>query len=141
VILFDVLKGFLPVFLGLKFFPDERMAFFAGFLAVLGHCFPIFIKFRGGKGVATSVGVYSVVAPIPLLIGMAIFLGLVILTRYVSVGSILAALSLPLSIYFIQGDAGAALLAAAIFVLVIIRHLGNIQRLMNGSEKKFGERA
>lgn len=140
VIFIDVLKGFLPVFLALKFFPDERLALSCGFLAVLGHCFPVFIKFKGGKGVATSVGVYLIIAPKPLLIGIAIFLILIIVTRYVSLGSILAMLSLPIVIYLIQGDVETTVLSFAIFLLVAIRHGGNIHRLIQGNERKLGEK-
>jgi glycerol-3-phosphate acyltransferase PlsY len=140
VIIIDVLKGFLPVFLALKFFPDERLALASGFLAVLGHCFPVFIKFKGGKGVATSVGVYSIIAPKPLLIGIVIFLILIVVTRYVSLGSILAMLSLPAAIYFIQGDVEATVLGIAIFLMVVIRHGSNIHRLIQGKERKLGEK-
>ena len=73
VIFVDILKGFLPVFLGLKLFPDNRFALLCGFLAVLGHCFPVYIRFKGGKGVATSVGMYVALAFKPLLIGIAVF--------------------------------------------------------------------
>lgn len=140
VIFIDILKGFLPVFLALKFFPDERWALLSGFLAVLGHCFPIFIKFKGGKGIATAFGVYMVIALKPLLIGIAFFLAIIIMTRYVSLGSILAMLSLPISIYFIQEDVESTVLGIAIFLLVVIRHRSNIQRLIRGNERKLGEK-
>jgi len=140
VIFVDILKGFLPVFLALKLFPDKRFALLCGFLAVLGHCFPLYIKLKGGKGVATSVGVYLVLAFKPLLIGIVVFLGVIALTRYVSLGSIMAMLSLPLSIYFVQGNQEAAILSIAIFLLIVIRHGGNIRRLVDGNERKLGEK-
>jgi glycerol-3-phosphate acyltransferase PlsY len=140
VILVDILKGFLPVFLALKLFPDKRFALLCGFLAVLGHCFPLYIKLKGGKGVATSVGVYLVLAFKPLLIGIGVFLIVIALTRYVSLGSIMAMLSLPLSIYFIQGNQEVAILSIAIFLLIVIRHGGNIRRLVDGNERKLGEK-
>jgi glycerol-3-phosphate acyltransferase PlsY len=140
VIFVDILKGFLPVFLALKLFPDKRFALLCGFLAVLGHCFPLYIKLKGGKGVATSVGVYLVLAFKPLLIGIGVFLIVIALTRYVSLGSIMAMLSLPLSIYFIQGNQEAAILSIAIFLLIVIRHGGNIRRLVDGNERKLGEK-
>lgn len=141
VILVDILKGFLPVFLALKFFPDERFALFCGFLAVLGHCFPIYIKFKGGKGVATAVGVYLVLASWPLLIGIGVFIFIIALTRYVSLGSILAVMSLPFSIYFLSGNQEIAILSVAIFLLIVIKHGGNIHRLIKGNERKLGEKA
>lgn len=140
VILMDILKGFLPVFFALKLFPDKRFALLCGFLAVLGHCFPIYIKLRGGKGVATAVGVYLVVAVKPLLIGIGVFVIIIALTRYVSLGSILAMLSLPFSIYFIQHSGEVAILSIAIFLLIVIRHGGNIKRLLRGNERKLGEK-
>lgn len=140
VIFIDILKGFLPVFLALKFFPDDRLALFSGFLAVLGHCFPVFIKFKGGKGVATAVGVYLVLTPKPLMIGIAFFLTIIILTRYVSLGSLSAMLSLPIAIYFVRSDAEITALATTIFFLVAIKHKGNIQRLLRGKERKLGEK-
>jgi glycerol-3-phosphate acyltransferase PlsY len=140
VIIVDVMKGFLPVFLALKLFPDKRFAFFCGFLAVLGHCFPIYIKLKGGKGVATAVGVYSVLALKPLLIGIGVFLVVIALTRYVSLGSILAMLSLPFSIHLIQGNSEIAILSIVIFLLIVIQHAGNIRRLMKGKERKLGEK-
>ncbi len=140
VIFVDILKGFLPVFLALKLFPDKRFALLCGFLAVLGHCFPLYIKLKGGKGVATSVGVYLVLAFKPLLIGIVVFLIVIALTRYVSLGSIMAMLSLPLSIYFIQGNQEAAILSIVIFLLIVIRHGGNIRRLVDGTERKLGKK-
>jgi glycerol-3-phosphate acyltransferase PlsY len=140
VIFVDILKGFLPVFLALKLFPDKRFALLCGFLAVLGHCFPLYIKLKGGKGVATSVGVYLVLAFKPLLIGIGVFLIVIALTRYVSLGSIMAMLSLPLSIYFIQGNQEAAILSIVIFLLIVIRHGGNIRRLVDGTERKLGKK-
>ncbi len=140
VIIIDILKGFLPVFLALKIFPDERYALLFGFLAVLGHCYPIYIKLRGGKGVATAVGVYLALALQPLLIGIGVFLIIIALTRYVSLGSILAMLSLPVSIHFILGSVEITILGTAIFLLIALRHGGNISRLMQGSERKLGEK-
>lgn len=140
VIFVDILKGLLPVFLALKLFPDKRFALLCGFLAVLGHCFPVYIKLKGGKGVATAIGVYLVLAFKPLLIGIGVFLIFIALTRYVSLGSIMAMMSLPLSIYFIQGNQEVAILSIAIFLLIVIRHGGNIRRLVHGNERKLGEK-
>jgi glycerol-3-phosphate acyltransferase PlsY len=140
VILVDILKGFLPVFLAFKLFPDKKFALLCGFLAVLGHCFPVYIKFKGGKGVATAVGVFLALSVKSLLICIAIFLLVILLTRYVSLGSILAMLSLPITIFIIQGDFEKTLLGFAVFLLVVLRHAGNIQRLIKGNERKLGEK-
>ena len=140
VILMDILKGFLPVFLAIKLFPDKRFALLCGFLAVLGHCFPVYIRFKGGKGVATSIGLYLALATWPLLIGIAVFLIVIALTRYVSLGSILAMSSMPLSIYLIQGNRDVAILGIAIFFLIVLKHSANIRRLLGREERKLGEK-
>jgi len=140
VILADVLKGFLPIFLALRLFPDKKFALLCGFLAVLGHCFPVYIKFKGGKGVATAVGVFLALAVESLLICVAIFIFVILLTRFVSLGSLLAMLSLPIAIFIIQGDIEKTLLGFAVFLLIAIRHAGNIKRLIRGNERKLGEK-
>ncbi len=140
VILVDVLKGFLPVFLALRLFPDKKFALLCGFLAVLGHCFPVYIKFKGGKGVATAVGVFLALAVESLLICVVIFILVILLTRYVSLGSLLAMLSLPIAVFIIQGDIETTLLGFAVFLVIAIRHAGNIKRLVRGNERKLGEK-
>ena len=140
VILMDILKGFLPVFLAIKLFPDQRFALLCGFLAILGHCFPVYIRFKGGKGVATSIGLYLALTTWPLLIGIAVFLIVIALTRYVSLGSILAMSSMPISIYLIQGNRDIAILSIAISLLIVLKHHANIRRLLDGNERKLGEK-
>jgi glycerol-3-phosphate acyltransferase PlsY len=138
----DVLKSAFPVWLALRFFPaDRRVAFGVAFMVVLGHCFPVFIKFRGGKGVSTALGAFAVLATWPFLFSLAIFAGVVALTRYVSLGSLLASLSFPLIVFFWRGDEGLALLGLTLFALIALRHSGNIKRLVKGEERKLGQKA
>jgi acyl phosphate:glycerol-3-phosphate acyltransferase len=141
VALVDVLKGFLPVVLAGRWFDDPVFAALCGLLAVVGHCFPFAISFRGGKGVATSLGAYAAIAWAPVLGGAGLFLVVVGLTRYVSLGSILASLAIPVILYFAGGPPAVAGVALAIAVLVVVRHGGNIRRLINGTERKLGEKA
>lgn len=141
VVPIDLFKGFLPVFLALKLFPDKRFALLCAFLAVLGHCFPVYIKFRGGKGIATTMGAFSILAFHPFLLSLATFLLIIIITRYVSLGSLVATLSLPLYIYLFKGDIEIIYLSFAVFLIIFIRHLGNINRLIHGKERKLGEKA
>jgi acyl phosphate:glycerol-3-phosphate acyltransferase len=141
VALVDVLKGFLPVVLAGRWFDDPVFAALCGLLAVVGHCFPFAIGFRGGKGVATSLGAYAALAWAPVLGGAGLFLVVVGLTRYVSLGSILASLAIPVILYFAGGPPAVAGVALAIAVLVVVRHGGNIRRLINGTERKLGEKA
>ena len=140
VALSDILKGALPVYLALRWFPGSWVAYAAGFLAVLGHCYPLYIRFRGGKGVATSVGVFVVIAPLPLLCSIAVFALLVGLTRFVSLGSLAAFFCLPLFVWIFRGEWEAAALAISVFVLIVIRHRANIARLLGGTEKRLGRK-
>jgi glycerol-3-phosphate acyltransferase PlsY len=141
VALSDILKGALPVYLALRLFPEAWVAYAAGFLAVLGHCFPVYIRFRGGKGVATSVGAFAVLAPLPLVCAVAIWVSVVALTRFVSLGSLAAFFSLPFFAFAFGEPAGAILLGGALFVLILQRHHANIGRLLSGTEKRLGEKA
>jgi glycerol-3-phosphate acyltransferase PlsY len=140
VAVFDVLKGFLPAFLAVKLFRDPRLALMASFLAVLGHCFPAYIRFRGGKGVAATIGAFAAVAFRPFLLSAGVFVLIVVLSRYVSLGSIIATLSFPLWVVLFQGKPMTVVWGIAIASLVILKHSGNIRRLLKGRERKFGER-
>ena len=137
----DVLKGFLPAFLALRIFDDYRLAAAAGFLAVLGHCFPFAIGFRGGKGVATSMGAFAALAFLPFVAGLAVFVAVVALTRFVSLGSILAVLSFPFLLLAFHGPRQAFVWALAVSGIVVLKHGGNIRRLLRGRERKLGEKA
>lgn len=142
VLIFDVLKAALPVWLALKVFPDARwVAFAVALMAVLGHCFPLFLGFRGGKGVSTAMGSYAVLATVPFLISLAVFAGVIAATRYVSLGSLLASLSFPVIAYLGWKDAGLAGLGLAIFAVIALRHAGNIRRLLRGRERRLGQKA
>ncbi|MCK4512315.1 glycerol-3-phosphate 1-O-acyltransferase PlsY [bacterium] len=116
----------------------------AGLAAVAGHIWPIFARFRGGKGVATACGVFAAMAPLATLAAVVLWLAIVIPTRYVSLGSIAAALFLPWAIWIEAGILGTGrptaliLTAGLVAVAVVLRHLGNIKRLVNGTENRFG---
>lgn len=140
VAVFDILKGFLPVFLALKFLPDKNFALACGFLAVFGHCYPVYIKFKGGKGVATAIGAYTAVSILPLLISLGIFIGIVFLTRYVSLGSIITALSYPLSAFILGKSLPVVYFSLTVFLLILFQHRENIHRLIRGKERKLGEK-
>jgi glycerol-3-phosphate acyltransferase PlsY len=141
VAVFDVLKGFLPVLLAVKIFDDPLLAAICGFAAVVGHCFPFAIGFRGGKGVATSLGAFAAIAWAPCLASLGLFLVVVALTRYVSLGSILGSLAFPAVFLVAGGRKDVAIVAAALALLIVLRHRANIGRLAEGTERKLGERA
>jgi glycerol-3-phosphate acyltransferase PlsY len=113
----------------------------AALLAVLGHMFPVWLKFRGGKGVATALGSFALVAPGAVLISAGIFLVVVAISRYVSLASILAVASFPLLVYALHHDEAATLslaLMALTSLLIIAKHHANIGRLLGGRESRFG---
>jgi glycerol-3-phosphate acyltransferase PlsY len=140
ILAMDFLKGFVPAFLALKIFEDRTFALICAFLAVLGHCFPVYIKFKGGKGIATTLGAYSILAFKPFLFAVAIFAVTTVTSRYVSLGSLLAALSYPLFILLFNKEIEIAYMAFALFILIAFMHRDNIKRLVKGKERKLGEK-
>ena len=141
VLILDITKGFVPVVLARKLFPEQiYIAIIAGILAILGHCFPVYIKFKGGKGLATSLGIYLALALKPLFCILGVFFFVVILTRYVSLGSIMISLSFPLFVILFKGDKEIVYAGFLILLLILIQHRENISRLLSGKERKIGEK-
>lgn len=137
----DMGKGALAVALGRYGGVDPLVEGLIGLAAILGHNFSIFLRFRGGKGVATSIGVLLFYLPREALVTIAIWLFVVLFTRYSSLGALVAFGLLPLSVYvFEPGDWTKVLIATLISALIIVRHRENIDRLIRGSERKIGRR-
>ena len=112
---------------------------FAALIAILGHMFPIWLRFKGGKGVATAAGAFLALSPAALLVAVIVFASVFAVSRYVSLGSILAAIVFPLAAYFIQKPQSPTLIAMTVSaVLVVLKHHENIRRLIAGTENKFG---
>lgn len=141
VAVFDVFKGFLPVFLASRWFADPVFAALCGLLAVIGHCFPFSIGFRGGKGVAAAIGAFAAIGWAPCLGSLGLFLIIVGLTRFVSLASILASLAFPFIYLGGGGLTAVAAVALAVSALIVVRHRANIGRLFRGTERKLGEKA
>ena len=141
--LIDGLKGFIPVSLALHVFPGEYwQAILCGTIAILGHMWTIYLKFRGGKGVATSAGVFAALLPIPTALAFASFVLCVALWGRISIGSIVACLVLPITGYFIGNHSLAVnVMATAIGLLVIYKHVPNIKRLLAKKELAFEDGA
>ncbi len=130
----DLLKGFLPVWAAWSWTgPDTAIAAGAG--AVIGHCFPVWLRFKGGKGVATAGGVILALTPLVVLPALAVFALAFALTGWVSLGSILAALAAPLAAWLL-GHVQAAELYVLLAALVILQHRANIVRLIEGREPR-----
>lgn len=144
----DVVKGAAAVLLAaaiaphvLPMVPQRNVEAWAALFAVLGHMFPVWLKFRGGKGVATGFGVFLVAAPWAALAAITLFFIVFALTRYVSLGSILGAASFPIFAYFlVRGPRPAFFIAvqAIVALLIIVKHHPNIRRLLAGNEHRFG---
>lgn len=110
--------------------------------AVVGHCYPVYLKFRGGKGVATSTGALIFLAPFCILYLFFVFVGVIVISRMVSLGSVAAALLIPfLTIYLYSQERFVIILTFLLAILVIYRHKDNIKRVINGTEPRIGERA
>ncbi len=134
-LLLDIFKGAFPTYLGLYFF-DLNTALVAGIFAVLGHTFTPFLRFRGGKGVATAVGAFSILAPVPLALGILIWIAILLIFRYVSLASMLGALAVAVSVPFFVQDPLLTVATAFTALVIIVRHHGNIRRLIRGEEPK-----
>ncbi len=118
----------------------EALRITAGVAAILGHNYTCWLNFRGGKGIATSAGVLAVLLPVPLLACLGVWLLLFAVTRYVSVASIGGAISLPIATA-VSGSSGTLVAVAAVLgLLATYKHKGNIQRLLAGTEPRFGKR-
>jgi len=134
----DLLKGFFPVWIGFNLFSSLPVACLMGLAAFLGHLFPIYLGFMGGKGVATALGVFLYLSPVAILIEMVIFATAVGIWKYVSLGSLSAAATLPPVLIIIGAPKPVVLLSIVCALLIWIKHSSNIQRLLNGTEHKFG---
>ncbi len=142
-LIIDVAKGFFAIQLGKYILenPDNLFLIFIGLAVILGHIFTIFLKFKGGKGVATSAGVFIALIPIPVFITLVVFILTVWISKYVSLGSLIAALTLFITELIININNSFAeieilILIFIITVFIIIRHRENIKRILKGNENK-----
>lgn len=144
VLIIDFLKGFFPLFVASYFFPEieENTILLMGISVIAGHIFPVFAQFRGGKGVATAMGVLVATFPWAALGCVIVFALIVFFTKYVSLGSLLGALAFPVQLTFNAWNYNPSFyeiaFAFVIFLILTIMHRQNISRLINGTESKFG---
>jgi acyl phosphate:glycerol-3-phosphate acyltransferase len=140
----DACKGVLAVELARFLFPGENLlASLAAFFAIVGHIFPAWLKFRGGKGVATALGSFAIIAPRALLVALAIFIAIVLLFRRVSLASILAVALFPLLAWLLHdynNSPRALMLMTLSSILIVLKHHQNIGRLLAGTEPRFNWR-
>jgi glycerol-3-phosphate acyltransferase PlsY len=138
--LLDALKGVLAVVVAQRLAPGTATPMAAGLVSVLGHVYPIWLRFRGGKGVATAAGVFGVMTPGVLAIACGVFLLAVWTTRFISVGSIAAAITIAIATAVTDAPAVVSVGALMIAALIVSRHRANLRRLRTGTERRVGQR-
>ena len=142
----DVLKGFLITLLALYILgssseTNSPLAIsIVAFSVFLGHLFPVFLKFKGGKGVATTLGVFLAIGPFQAILALILFIIIVAIFKYVSVASMIASVSIPLLLNLSPATSPYIPLAVIISVLIILKHSDNIKRLIQGTENKIGRK-
>lgn len=136
VFLLDFLKGFLGVTIAMLLVGTPLAMVLGGIAAILGHSASVFLRFKGGKGVATGLGVIAMLMPLVTVIVFLAWLAIVFLTRYVSLGSIVGAALVPVLAFLFDYPTEYTLFGVLAAVLVIVRHHANIGRLLNGTESK-----
>jgi glycerol-3-phosphate acyltransferase PlsY len=142
----DVIKAVIPIVLiryvilpGADF--SQLLALYTGLGVVLGHNYPVWMGFKGGKGIAATGGVMAAFDPLIIPIGLPLFVGVVAITRYVSIGSLLVALLLPVWVVIrYPGEIHMLIVSLVFLALAILKHRSNIKRLLNGTENKIGQR-
>ncbi|AAC06869.1 glycerol-3-phosphate 1-O-acyltransferase PlsY [Aquifex aeolicus] len=138
VFFLDFLKGFIPALIAVKSFGiDSWVLTFTGLASVLGHMYPVFFGFKGGKGVATALGVVFAVSPSVALFSFLVWLGIFLWKRYVSLASITATISAFLFLFVAGYPVNVLFMAIVIGALIIYRHRENINRLLTGREHRF----
>ena len=140
VAVLDIAKGALSVTLARHISDEPAAPAVAGVTAIVGHIYPVWVRFRGGKGVATAAGAFAVLSPIAVALALTLFAIVVAVTKYISLGSVLAALALPPMAY-LAGASNATLTAATVAAaLIVFRHRTNLARLRTGVERRLGVR-
>lgn len=137
----DILKGTAAVAIGRYLSVGPAYEGIIGLSAILGHNFSLFLGFKGGKGVATSIGVLLIYSPQVAIFTLIIWVMVVLMTRYSSLGAIVAFGLLPVNVFLVDYSEMKLIISAVITLLILLRHIGNIERLIRGTERKIGERS
>jgi len=136
----DVAKGAVSVILAERFGGNSAAPAAAGLAAIVGHIYPVWLRFRGGKGVATACGVFAILTPPAMPAALTIFFLTVWTTKYISLGSVLASMALPPLAYLAGSPAPAVATASAAAAIIVFRHRSNLARLRAGTERRIGVR-
>lgn len=141
VVAIDVAKGAASVVLASRVTAHTLAPVAAGVAAVIGHVYPVWLRFHGGKGVATACGVFGALAPVATAVAAVVFGVVVLLTRYVSLGSVIATAALPPLVWMTGAPVAVVTASAVIAFVIIARHRGNLLRLHQGTEPRVGQQA
>ena len=136
----DMAKGAASVWLAARVSAGAEVPAAAGLAAIIGHIYPIWLRFRGGKGVAAACGVFSMLTPLAVPPALAIFAAVVWCTQYISLGSVLASIALPPIAYALGSPAPAVLAAVVASAIIVFRHRSNALRMWMGTERRVGAR-
>ena len=136
----DAVKGAIAVLVAERLTPAPSAAVAAGLASVIGHIYPVWLGFRGGKGVATAAGVFAILAPLAMALASGVFLLAVWITRYISVGSLAGAATLVAAAGVLDQPTAVAIGAAVAALIILYRHRGNLSRLIDGTERRVGQR-
>ena len=137
----DMAKGAASVWLAARVSTGTAVPAAAGLAAIVGHIYPVWIRFRGGKGVATACGVFSLLTPLAVPPALAIFAVVVWMTKYISLGSVVASVVLPPLAYALGSPTSSVLAAVGAAIIIVFRHRSNVLRLRTGTERRIGVRA
>ena len=136
----DMAKGLIPVLAVQQMGLGDPIAALVGIAAFVGHLYPVFLNFKGGKGVATGFGVLLGLAPLAATILLVIFAAVAFSTRIVSLSSMVTAVAAPLLLWLFYYSPTYIMMATLMAIMIVFRHYANIQRLLNGTEPRFGTR-
>lgn len=136
----DMMKGFIPVMLIKHFYGEHDLVLVAAIAVIIGHSFTCFLRFKGGKGVATGVGIYLALAPVQLLLAAAIFGIIIAVFRMVSLSSITAVIFLAVIVWYTSTWSHFRIFTIIIALLIIYLHRANVARILKGEERKVGKR-
>jgi acyl phosphate:glycerol-3-phosphate acyltransferase len=140
VLLLDLAKGAGTVMVAQRLAGGDAAPAAAGLAAIVGHVYPVWLRFRGGKGVATACGVFAVLTPAAILPALALFLAGAWLTRFISLGSLLATVALPPCAYATGAPPAVVAAAACAALVILVRHRANLGRIYAGTERRIGQR-
>jgi glycerol-3-phosphate acyltransferase PlsY len=141
VALLDIAKGAAGVWIARRLGGSNATSAAAGVAAILGHVYPVWLHFRGGKGVATATGAFAVLTPLALAPAVLVFAAVVSVTKYISLGSVLAAVTLPASAYVLDSPRSSVVASVVAALLIVFRHRSNLARLVSGTERRLGARS